>query len=230
MHKLVFPAPASPLKSSHLVPKFLFTVFTWISQNLTTKFLVLIFHNHAQSPFSSGVFISRDDVFTLPVVQTFKKIHDTSYPAAAAKSLQSCPTLCSPIDGSPPGSPVLGILQARTLEWVAISFSNEWKWKVKVKSLSRLTRSDPMDCNLPGSSIHVIQARVLKWGAFTFSRHLLYSQTNPVKDLFISYFDDYKSILTGPLFFQSCSPTAWFLLIRQSDPTKTSYAQITDVP
>ena len=58
--------------------------------------------------------------------------------AAAAKSLQSCLTLCNPIDGSPPGSPVPGILQARTLEWVAISFSNAWKWKVKVKSLSRV--------------------------------------------------------------------------------------------
>ena len=57
--------------------------------------------------------------------------------AAAAKSLQSCPTLCDPIDGNPPGSPVPGILQARTLEWVAISFSNAWKWKLKVKSLSR---------------------------------------------------------------------------------------------
>ena len=56
--------------------------------------------------------------------------------AAAAKSLQSCPTLCDPIDGGPPGSPVPGILQARTLEWVAISFSNAWKGKVKVKSLS----------------------------------------------------------------------------------------------
>ena len=56
--------------------------------------------------------------------------------AAAAKSLQSCPTLCDPIDGSPPGSPVPGILQARTLEWVAISFSNEWKLNVKVKLLS----------------------------------------------------------------------------------------------
>ena len=55
--------------------------------------------------------------------------------AAAAKSLQSCPTLCDPIDGSPPGS-VPGILQATTLEWVAISFSNAWKWKVKVKLLS----------------------------------------------------------------------------------------------
>ena len=59
-------------------------------------------------------------------------------PAAAAKSLQSCRTLCDPIDSSPPGSPVCGILQARTLEWVAISFSNAWKWKVKVKSLSRV--------------------------------------------------------------------------------------------
>ena len=58
--------------------------------------------------------------------------------AAAAKSLQSCLTLCDPIDGSPPGSPIPGILQARTLEWVAISFSNAWKWKVKVKSLSRV--------------------------------------------------------------------------------------------
>ena len=57
--------------------------------------------------------------------------------AAAAKSLQSCPTLCDPIVSSPPGSPIPGILQARTLEWGAISFSNAWKWKVKVKSLSR---------------------------------------------------------------------------------------------
>ena len=58
--------------------------------------------------------------------------------AAAAKQLQSCPTLCDPIDGSPLGSAVPGILQARTLEWVAISYSNAWKWKVKVKSLSRV--------------------------------------------------------------------------------------------
>ena len=58
--------------------------------------------------------------------------------AAAAKSLQSCPTLCDPRNDSPPGSPVPGILQARTLEWVAISFSNAWKWKKKVKSLSHV--------------------------------------------------------------------------------------------
>ena len=55
---------------------------------------------------------------------------------ATGKPLQSCPTLCDPTDGSPPGSPISGILQARTLQWVAISFSNAWKWKVKVKSLS----------------------------------------------------------------------------------------------
>ena len=58
--------------------------------------------------------------------------------AAAAKSLQSCPTLCNPIDGSPPASPIPGILQAGTLEWVAISFPKAWKWRVKVKSFSRV--------------------------------------------------------------------------------------------
>ena len=58
--------------------------------------------------------------------------------ATAAKSLQSCPTLCDLIDGRSLGSSVPGILQARTLEWVAISFSNAWKWKAKGKSLSRV--------------------------------------------------------------------------------------------
>ena len=87
-----------------------------------------------------------------------------------AKLLQSCPTLCDPIDGSPPGSPIPGILQARTLEWVAISFSNAWKRKVKVKSLSCVRLSNPMDCSLSGSSIHgIFQARVLEWGAIAFS-------------------------------------------------------------
>ena len=57
---------------------------------------------------------------------------------SAAKSLQSCPTLCDPIDGSPPGSPAPGTLQAKTLEWVAISFPKAWKWKMKVKSLSHV--------------------------------------------------------------------------------------------
>ena len=94
----------------------------------------------------------------------------------AAKSLQSCSTLCDPIIGSPLGSPVPGILQARTLEWVAISFSNAWKWKVKVTLLSRVRLSDPMDCSLPGSSVHgSFQVRVLEWGARAFSIiHLTY--------------------------------------------------------
>ena len=74
----------------------------------------------------------------LPVL-FFLLFHTNAY--SFAKSLQSCPTLCDPIDGSPPGSPVPGILQARTLEWVAVSFSNAWKWKVKVKSLSRVRPS-----------------------------------------------------------------------------------------
>ena len=73
----------------------------------------------------------------IPNIKETKTVYKN---AAAAKSLQSCPTLCNPIDGSPPGSPVPGILQARTLQWVAISF-NAWKWKVKVKSLSRVRPS-----------------------------------------------------------------------------------------
>ena len=100
-------------------------------------------------------------------------IHNYNYAAkSAAKSLQSCPTLCDPIDGSPPGPTVPGILQARTLEWVAISFSKAWKLKVEVKSLSRvwLLATDPIDSSLPGSSIHgIFQARVLEWVAIAFS-------------------------------------------------------------
>ena len=93
-----------------------------------------------------------------------KRIWKRGHGYIAAKSLQSCLTLYGPIDSSPSGSPVPGILRARTLEWVAISFSSGWNWKVKVKSLSRLRLCDPMDCNLPGFSIHgIFQARVLEW-------------------------------------------------------------------
>ena len=95
------------------------------------------------------------------------------YTAAAAKSIQSCMTLCNPIDGSPPGSPVPGILQARTLEWVAISFSNAWKWSESEVIQLCLTLSDPMDCSPPGSSVHgIFQARVLEWGAISFFSHV----------------------------------------------------------
>ena len=72
------------------------------------------------------------------ISMTFLSYNFKSHAAAAAMSLQLCPTLCEPIDISPPGSPIPGILQARTLQWVAISFSNAWKWKVKVKSLSHV--------------------------------------------------------------------------------------------
>ena len=79
--------------------------------------------------------------------------------------------LCDTIDFSPPGSPAPGILQARTLEWVAISFSNAWKWKSESEvSQPCPTLSNPMDCSLPGSSTYgIFQARVLEWGAIAFS-------------------------------------------------------------
>ena len=107
-------------------------------------------------------------------------IHITKY---TAKSLQSCLTLCDPIDGSPPGSPFPGILQARTLEWVAISFSKFpspnfilAKYTAAVaaaaaKSLQSCpTPSDPVDCSPPGPSVNgIFQARVLEWGAIAFS-------------------------------------------------------------
>ena len=148
-------------------------------------------------PFSSGSSQTRDQASVSCIVGRFFTIWATqevlvfplallncpplliSHPysavaaATAAKSLQLRPTLCDPIDGSPPGSPVPGILQARTLEWVAISLSNAWKWKVKSESevtQSCPTLSYPMDCRLPGSSVHgIFQARVLEWGAIAFS-------------------------------------------------------------
>ena len=91
--------------------------------------------------------------------------------AAAAKSPQSCPTLCDPIDGSPPDSPIPGILQARTLEWVVISSSNAWKWKVKVKSPSRvqLLVTPWTAAYQAPPSLGFFQASVLEWVAIAFS-------------------------------------------------------------
>ena len=91
--------------------------------------------------------------------------------AAAAKSLQSSPTLCDPINGSPPGCPVPGILQARTLEWIAISFSNALKWKVKVKSLS----CDPMDYSFSKDINPVLWWKEIRW----FVDHILKLRTFP---------------------------------------------------
>ena len=97
----------------------------------------------------------------------------TAAAAAAAKLLQSCPTLCDPIDGSPPGSPILEILQARTLEWLPFPLQC-----MKVKSerevaQSCLTLSDPMNSSPPGSSVHgIFHARVLEWIAIAFFKSL----------------------------------------------------------
>jgi len=109
----------------------------------------------------------------LAFVLSIKMLLCWVHAAAAAKLLQLCLTLCNPIDRSPLGSSVPGILQARILEWVAISFSNAWKWKVKSESevaQSWPTLSNPMDCSLPGSSVHgIFQARLLEWVAIAFS-------------------------------------------------------------
>ena len=94
-----------------------------------------------------------------------------SYFSDFARSRQSCLTLCDPLDGSPPGSPDPGILQARTLEWVAISFSSAWKWKVKAKSLNcvRLLATPWTAAYQAPPSMGIFQARVLEWGAIAFS-------------------------------------------------------------
>ena len=87
---------------------------------------------------NQGLFQGVSSSHQVAKVLEFQFQHQSFQWIAIAKSLQSCPTLCDPIDGSPPGSAIPGILQARTPEWVAISFSNAWKWKVKVKSLSHV--------------------------------------------------------------------------------------------
>ena len=97
---------------------------------------ILMFHNEEDDVISHSLGFLSASCF--PVCLYPLRLFISAAAAAAAKPHQLCPTLCDPIDGSPPGSPVPGVLQARTLEWVAISFSNAWKWKVKVKSLSRV--------------------------------------------------------------------------------------------
>ena len=111
-------------------------------------------------------------------------IHTTT-----AKSLQSCQTLCDPIDGSPPGSPVPRILQARTLEWVAISFSSAWKWKVKVKSLSRvrlLVTPWTAAYQAPPSTGF---SRQEYWSGVPFSIHTYYSAIKEWNNVICCYMD-----------------------------------------
>ena len=116
---MIFPGLGSPIWSSNLFEEVLYSPHLWIVK-------------------LEG--FGRDDtalLLLLPIELWFL-LYVFAVSAAAAKSLQLCLTLCDPIDGSPPGSPIPGILQARTLEWVAISFSNAWTLKVKVKSLSHV--------------------------------------------------------------------------------------------
>ena len=114
--------------------------------------------------------------------------------AATAKSLQLCLTLCDPTDSSPPGSLVPGILQATTLEWVVISFSNAWKWKVKGKSFScvRLLATPWTAAYQAPPSTGFFQARVLEWGAIAFSDRRRYATTKlkerSILALFIHWF------------------------------------------
>ena len=128
-----------------------------------------LWHGFILIPVSLTTSISQCNCFLSPRYILKASISQVAA-AAAAKLLQPCPTLCDIIDSSPPGSPVPGILQARTLEWVAISFSNAWKWKVKVKSLSRVRLFET-----PWTAAHQappsmgFQARVLEWGAIGFS-------------------------------------------------------------
>ena len=106
--------------------------------------------------------------------------------AAAAKLLQSCLTLCDPIDGSPPGSPIPGILQARTLEWVAISFSDTWKWKVKGKALSPVrllatpwTTAHQVPPSMGFSRKEYWNGLPFSWlGELTYHNDIIYSQIN----------------------------------------------------
>ena len=135
--------------------------------------------------------------------QTDKSVWYEPHPcmnnAAAAKSLQSCPTLCDPIDGSPPGFPAPGILQARTLEWVAIYLSNAWKWEVKVKSLSHVrllatpwtaAHQTPLSMDFPGKNTgvgchclllamytYIKSSQCILWISYNFNCQLYFIRT-----------------------------------------------------
>ena len=112
--------------------------------------------------------------------KTWRHTHSRLYyKAAAAKSLQSCPTLCDPINGNPPGSPSLGF--SRQEHWSGLPFPSPMRESEFAQSC--LTCSDPMDCSLPGSSVSgIFQARVLEWGAIASSERLRYLSlvTQPV--------------------------------------------------
>ena len=122
------------LPSSTLKPR---NSFKWRWGRIKRTFFLFFFLNWMIVALQCSVSF-RCSAKWLSYIYIFFQVLSPYTATATAKSLQSCPTLCNPIDGSPPGSAVPGILQARTLEWVAVSFSNAWKWKVKVKLLSRV--------------------------------------------------------------------------------------------
>ena len=177
--KVTISSPPSPLPSYLLLllpPSPFSSPANLFFETLTT--LLCILYGYFQSTLAEfnscdsdcliheTYFLSQEESFVIPILLLLLL-------------LQSCPTLCDPIDGSPPGSSVPGILQARILEWVAISFSNSC---MHVKSLqSCLTLCDPMDSSPPGSSVHgILQARILAWVAISLSRFLFQS---PIKEI-----------------------------------------------
>ena len=133
------------------------------------------------------------------------------YSAAAVKSFQSCPTLCDPRDGSPPGSTVPGILQARTLERVTISFSNAWKWKVKVKLLSRvrLSQTSPIVKKKNPSTLLSLPVNTLL---------LSYPTEVCCKSCYTCYFSFISHLILNPITSSFLPPQLWnyFLYIYQS--------------
>jgi len=142
--------------------------------------------------------------------------------AAAAKSLQSCPTLCDPIDGSPPGSPALGY--SRQEHWSGLPFpspmheSEKWKWSCSVVSDS----SNPMNCSLPGFSVHgIFQAKVLEWGAIAFSMNLLFGL-----QLFCFQFRVTWIIWTSVHFKRTYASTPWLPGLLYSVPLTPRQATI----
>ena len=146
---------------------------------------------------------------------------------AAAKSLQSCPTLCDPIDSGPPGSPVPGILQARTLDWVAISFSNAWKWKVKVKALSRVQPSATPWIAAYQAPPSIGFSRQKYWSGVPLSplnnsmRQMLlssHSTDEPNRVQWIKYFDQDQWEMAQPRDSKACWRWKSFLFVPVSGP------------
>ena len=134
-------------------------------------------------------------IFLFPLYVLISPSH-TLLDAAAAKLRQSCPTLCDPTDGSPTGSSVPGILQARILEWVAIPFSNAWKWKVKVKSLSRVRLCSTPQTAAPPAPPSLGVSRQEYWSGVPLPAPTAWWKTNSLSMEFTSGFSIVASVCT----------------------------------